>query len=104
MQKTHAAAPGPKWSTVMNTLRPGTPRLATLALVAALLAPAAARADEPRAHDPELGRAIAEQGNRALLAILEETRRNVRVRHLTPPALPAYAAQPAAPVKLAQNR
>lgn len=81
-------------------MRP-TPRLAAVLLAAALLAPAAAAAQE-RPPSPELGRAIAEQGNRALQAILEETRHTVRVRHLTPPALPAYAALPAAPMKLAR--
>ena len=78
--------------------------LPILLLAAALLAPALAAitGDEaPRVPSPELGRAIAEQGNRALLTIRADTRE--AVRHMAPPALPAYAVA-GAPQVVAQNR
>lgn len=66
---------------------------ASLIILAAAFAPGAPAQDLQR-HDPALGRAIAEQGNRALAQIRAQVRENVK--HLSPVPLSDYAALPAA--------
>lgn len=67
--------------------------LPALLLAVALLGPALAALAGPtpeRPADLSPGLAIAQQGNRALLAIRDDARE--ASRHMAPPALPAYAA------------
>ena len=68
---------------------------ASLIVLAAAFAPGA-RADGPQRHNPALGRAIAEQGNRALAQIRAQVREDVK--HLSPLPLSDYAALPASRV------
>jgi hypothetical protein len=69
--------------------------LPAILLAAALLAPAfAALADDtPRPHDESLGLIIADQGNRALLAIRADARALREAAHPALPAAPTTVAQ-----------
>lgn len=73
--------------------------IAALALATSLLS-TPAFAGDVRPASPELGRAIAEQGNRALAEIRADTHR--AAQKMAPPALPVYAALPVS-LKLAQT-